>query len=207
MPMGLRERRLRSALPGGSKKTTPETDARAGGKMVEAFLGPKSLNEMGTDANSHLPRAINKAREKYPKCHFKSGHILNADFGGDGNDYANMTILTASANSSMQGFDNHVRNALRLLKDFHKSYQMVDINKYMTRIKLVIKVSSAKWSTDVYPDNCIAKYVRCRAKLCHNKFEGADLAPYKDRIDWDIEKINEEIGKANNHSMVDNRKT
>lgn len=71
----------------------------AGGKCTKAILGPWSLNPQNSDAKSTLPSGISLARDTHKDYTFIAGHLLNAQLGGPGTDYKNLTILTSSANS------------------------------------------------------------------------------------------------------------
>ncbi|WP_028608950.1 hypothetical protein [Paenibacillus harenae] len=179
----------------------------AGGKKTTAKLGPNSLKGMGTDANSSLPKAIVRARQDYPDSHFKAGHLLNADFFGDGKTSANLTILTSSANTSMTAFDNPIKNAVMTLKKLYEglSSALVDISSINYGIDVSIKVSDEKWGKK-YPDNCIAKSVSCRAVLSGNHNLGSyDLSETQiDIFKGMIKQIEAFVKQANDAGDIDN---
>jgi hypothetical protein len=156
-----------SELPLHFKKPTYELESpRSGGKCSTAVLGPNSLYGMGTDANPRLPRAIDRARKEYPHAKFVAGHLLNADFGGTGRHPKNLTILTASANARMKGFDNRIKTAVEQLESLYKllSRKFIDIKPLRYGIKVTISVSKDKWGS-IPPDNYIANSVSCRASV------------------------------------------
>ena len=146
-----------------------DTRNLGGGRRSTAILGPNSLRDMGSDADSHRPPAILSARNKYPECNFKAGHLLNADFGGDGTDSRNLTILSARGNSNHKGFDNPVKNALQALLRLYKhlSDSYVNIRDLRYGIEVSIEVSSDKWG-DQAPDYFICNYLECSAEVWGN---------------------------------------
>lgn len=141
-----------------------------GGKEVAVTLGPDSLIPRRNDAKANLPSGIKAARAKYDPpgrktAHFKAGHLLNCDLGGNGQSYENMTILTGSANTKMTRLDNALKRATEKLR---KAYEVIyQINSRLEPdfgIDVVISVSSAKWGT-LSPDKYIAKAVTIEAEL------------------------------------------
>jgi hypothetical protein len=141
--------------------------SHAGGSHSSAILGPNSLRGMGTDAKSNLPKAIGKARKVYPLDFFKAGHLLNADFYGDGKDSKNLTILNAVANTRMQSFDNRIKEAVQGLAALYTTLARevkIDISPIRFGVFIDVKVASEKWG-DNYPDNCIAKKLSCSASI------------------------------------------
>jgi hypothetical protein len=139
----------------------------AGSSFSEAYLGPDSLNERNSDANPRLPSGIDKARAAFPDVDFKAGHMINACFGGNGQKANNLTILTSSANTSMNFNDNRLKNAVRklrkLFETFHKAkIDLDDIGK--CRIKLRVEVSGDKWG-DNPPASYIDKWLKITAKF------------------------------------------
>jgi len=92
---------------------TPFADKRRGCKRAEVKIHPHEdvKNEMGgTDADPKIPAALPVAGPIFPGEIFISGHVINAEFGGLGNDPGNQTILTSGANSQHH-FDEHVKAA------------------------------------------------------------------------------------------------
>lgn len=159
---------------------------------------------MGSDANSSLPQAITAARAKHG-IDFKAGHLLNADFFGDGQDSQNLTILTPSANSSMRGFDNSIKEAVRLLLTLYEALHGLGVDTTPLRygIRITITVSAAKWGSD-YPDNCIANKVKGAAAISGDL--GA-LTPEQDaRIDRIRTAITTLVERANAAGAINNRR-
>ena len=173
----------------------------AGGKNSTVELGPTGLVEMGTDANPNLPKAIKDARTKYPGKYFKAGHLLNADLGGDGQNAKNLTILTASANTSQQGFDNPVKRAVSQL---YKLYSAIyddpskpSIDGIKCGIKVEVSVSDEKWHATDSPDNSIAESISFKATLT-----GTGTLPTKPANIYSA--LENEIKAANDVKSIDN---
>jgi hypothetical protein len=150
----------------GPHYTSETVHAYAGGKRSEAVLSPVCHRGLGTDANPNLPQAIIPARANYPLKNFKAGHLLNADFFGSGQNANNLTILTASANTTMTTFDNNIKNAVAELKKLYTDLYNTgkDISILEFGIEVVVEVSATKWGPN-YPDNCITTEVTCSASL------------------------------------------
>lgn len=156
-----------SALPRHHQSPAYEAHSRpsAGGACSTAILGPNSLIEMGSDADSNKPPAIASARETYPECSFKAGHLLNADFGGDGKMSKNLTILSAKGNSNHKNFDNNVKQALYHLKKLYEllSNAFVDISDIDYGVEVKIQTSFETWGENP-PDCYICDHLKCSAK-------------------------------------------
>lgn len=158
---------------------------------------------MGSDANSSLPAAIIRARSDYG-LKFKAGHLLNAEFYGSGEDSANLTILTPSANTSMTAFDNPIKQAVADLERLYLllSNNNIDIRDINYGIAVSITVSARKWGRN-YPDNCIATGVTCRAAISGL----ASLDATARGLTTDIRgRIVDLIGQANAAGDIDNRR-
>lgn len=84
---------------------------------------------MGTDANSRVPKALADLQDdKFFKDTFVSGHVMNADFGGLGDDPGNQTILTSAANTAHKnGWEKPVKKAqyfMTLVVKFLRAFQL-----------------------------------------------------------------------------------
>lgn len=84
----------------------------AGGSLSTVVLGPGGYVSTNSDADRSVLPEIVQAEAAYPAHTFKAGHLINAEFGGAGDDADNLTILTTAANSSMRSFDNAIKNCL-----------------------------------------------------------------------------------------------
>jgi hypothetical protein len=84
----------------------------AGGALSTVVLGPGGYVSTNSDADRSVIPEILLAEAAYPAHTFKAGHLINAEFGGAGDDADNLTILTTAANSSMRAFDNAIKNCL-----------------------------------------------------------------------------------------------
>jgi hypothetical protein len=137
----------------------------AGGKCSTATLGPAALKEMGSDSDPKKPAAIERARQEYG-IRFISGHLLNAELGGDGNNSDNLTILTPTANSNHKGFDNPVKEAIRGLRKVYEillKYK-VELENVKYGIKVSIATKDIVWAEN-YPGNCISNGLTCTAEV------------------------------------------
>jgi hypothetical protein len=88
-------------------------DKKRGCMRAEVKIHPHEdvKSEMGgTDADPNVPAALPVAKPIFPGEVFISGHIINAEFGGAGDDPGNQTILVSGANSQHH-FDEHVKAA------------------------------------------------------------------------------------------------
>jgi len=138
-----------------------------GGCHSTVVLGPRAYREQNSDADPKKPTGILKAREKYPQCSFKAGHLLNATLGGSGTDSNNLLILTASANVKCNTFDNKLKNALIHLGHIYGSLSRfyVDIAKVNYGIKVDIIVDkSSNWGPTP-PDSYIHKTMHMKAAV------------------------------------------
>ena len=97
-----------------------DPDRAAGSRRVSATFGPLSWTQRANDADPSLPRGIKLAREHYPACGFKAGHMLNCELGGNGRRAENLTILTASANTAMTRYDNNLKRAVHYLGNLYR---------------------------------------------------------------------------------------
>lgn len=141
-----------------------------GGTKVTAVLGPglAPLVQLGTtNAKADALPKLKEARATYPSLGLVAGHLLNARFGGVGDDSKNLTILSASGNSHHKAFDNPVGDAVINLYKLYNVMrrQGVDVSKMTCGIKVTIAVSSATWNTTQSPDKFICKYLICKAEL------------------------------------------
>ncbi len=140
-------------------------DVGCGGRHSSAILGPNCLLSTNSDADPSLPTSIIAARAKYDHV-FKAGHLLNAQFGGDGKNRENLMILTSSANVQFNAFDNCVKNALNELKHIYeflcKNY--VNMKLITLGIKVDITASHDMWGASM-PEKHIHKGATLSAKI------------------------------------------
>ena len=162
----------------------------AGGVYSYAVLGPNGYSSRGTDADSSLPRAIKDARRTYD-IRFVAGHLLNADFGGDGKDAKNLTILTPGANSSMKAFDNPIKNAMANLynvyKELSRLYLPIDRLQYGIEIKVSTSGPDHVWDSTSYPAECISSYIHTSAKVLGESTIDRWYTDYVDGGQYDVE--------------------
>lgn len=55
---------------------------------------------------------------------WKRGHLINGEWGGPGNQWDNLTILTSQANSWHTGIENHIRSFLNACLNYDQSNPM-----------------------------------------------------------------------------------
>jgi hypothetical protein len=116
-----------------------------------------------------LPNALKDVKAKYPQYAFISGHVINAEFSGDGNDPANQTCLHSSANRDHE-FDDRIKDAWRLLKEAYRVVRKhgVKDENYLKNlgwgIKITGTVDQETWG-DNYPENCIATGLTYNAEV------------------------------------------
>jgi hypothetical protein len=140
-------------------------DPRAGGKSSSVTLGPSGYISRNSDSVAHLPRAIVKARERHGIA-FVAGHLLNAEFGGDGTDPLNLTILTPAANGAHKAFDTPVKNAVGALRHVYEAiFAMgIDVRSLTYGIAITVATTGDPWGDD-FPDSCITSELTCSAQL------------------------------------------
>ena len=136
-----------------------------GGTMAWRFLRVKDFIDINTNAVASLPPGIKAARAKYPDKHFKAGHLLNAAFGGPGNNSKNLTILSASGNSRHKRFDNNVKEAFRQLTKAYEALCSMGLPPDEATLTVMIKVKTRGEWDDVLPDKSIATHLMCKATL------------------------------------------
>lgn len=203
------------------KPTGAKTAGARGCKRAEVTLGPPvgwPEAEPGTDAEAVYPDAITDVRKHIDnaKYSWKSGHVINANFGGYGGSNQNMTCLTSSANKAQQTFDN---NVLRARSYLHKVYTALRMAKKQSDffadlgygIKVEIEMSDDAWGEE-YPWNCVSNSMSLRATIVGEPsetdvraaMEGAKPGDIRDVLNF-VGKVQEYVAKANGCHTVDNR--
>jgi hypothetical protein len=137
----------------------------AGSSYAIARLGPLSLHSRNSDANRNLPGGIAAARIAYPGSNFKAGHMINAEFGGNGQAVNNLTILSSKGNTRMTRLDNNVKRAVqklcKLFEEFHAA--RIELRRIgICRIALRVDVVGGKWGANP-PDSYITNQVMVTA--------------------------------------------
>lgn len=205
--------------PGGG---CPTSGGFRGCKKMTITLGPKKqFGEPGTNSTGSHPKAITKACSSYPEQDFKSGHVLNADFGGpDSND--NMTILTASANSAQRKFDSNLKKARNALYDVYSNFAkcapkeesfFTDLD-YGIEVVIVIGATGGVWDKK-YPGNCISNEITLTATIINeanarnaanddDNFKNVIPSRLKDTPRL-LKVVSDLVDTANTGSPLDNR--
>ena len=184
-----------------------ESQRDAGGKFMQAHLGPDSFEPRRNDFKANLPAGIKAAREKYPKCGFRAGHLLNRNLGGNGKNPRNFTILRASAYVALLKRENAIARACRHLREMYEVLALKGplVSDVSCCIAVRVTVGRAKWG-DEAPDSLIAQRVTIvasvlrepeLAKLIHDPKRLADATGA-------LRRVKTEVGKAN--GVVVNKK-
>lgn len=136
-----------------------------GGRKVTVVLGPAGVFSKNSNARSTGSlAALGPVRSTYDGD-FVAGHLLNADFGGVGTQ-ENITVLTDSANTSMNTFDNRIRQAVNALKHAYVGMNNlgIDVHDLTYGIEVEITVGNDTWDDD-HPGDLIANEVTCTASV------------------------------------------
>jgi len=195
---------------------------KRGCKTASVTLYPRDGVESNEDSDAigTLPSSIGDVRAKYPAYNWKSGHVINADFGGNGELSANMTCLTGSANGQQNAFDGPVKRARVVL---HKAYSLMRkcgaqkefFDDQLFGIKVSAVVSDGTWDA-MYPDNCIANDLRLTAAVVNAPSEAKlrkvmKVASGGGNVETDIDQvlkliadIREKVAEANLNAVVTN---
>jgi FHA domain len=135
-------------------------DGRGCEQASVTLMPYKGLWPQSKSQTFSLPKALKDVMQKYPEYSFISGHVMNAEFNGDGNDPANQTCIHSKANRDHK-FDDTIKDAWRLLKEIYRvvrKHGVTDAN-YLKNlgwgIKITGTVDQATWGKG-YPENCIA---------------------------------------------------
>ncbi|HEX5406130.1 MAG TPA: hypothetical protein VFX16_27965 [Pseudonocardiaceae bacterium] len=139
-------------IAGGAPNYTAAVRAGAGGRLSTAILGPGGYVSRNSDADRAALPAIVNAEAAYPAHTFKAGHLLNAEFGGAGDDSDNLTILSTGANSRMRAFDNAIKDAVTLtLKTAYRAINNmgIDVTNLGYGIQVTITTAAGFWSNNV----------------------------------------------------------
>ena len=124
-----------------------------GGTRVTAVLG---INMQGLYVNGSAtvqppqpdPLMTNLAKH-YGKYNWMSGHLLNRNFGGRGDEDKNLTALTASGNSQHSALENIVYQALYSANGWYADAKRPSV---IPGIRYTVRVSSKKWASTQYID-------------------------------------------------------
>jgi hypothetical protein len=189
-----------------------------GGRKATVILGPAGVFSKNSNARStgSLP-ALGPVRATY-QGDFVAGHLLNADFGGVGTQ-ENITVLTDSANGSMNTFDNRIRQAVNALKHAYVGMNNlgIEVDDLTYGIEVEITVGNDTWDDD-HPGDLIANEVTCTASV-HDEPDVDDLLedvypdgrgkpPRFDSAVADIKKhmqaAESAVDQANNAGDIDN---
>lgn len=151
---------------------TPSKERKRGGVSSYVKLGPFGDLQAGTDSDSSKPPGIAKVRESYPNETFVAGHLLNADFGGDGTDSSNLVVLTSKANSDHKNmFESKVKEAVRQLKNIYEKIHdlHVDFDQSVFDLGISVLVMAEDDNANLrglsQPDCFLFKEISCSAML------------------------------------------
>lgn len=135
-------------------------DERCGCSTATVTLHPhpdwKALQLKSSKTLPNVPQALYDLRRAkiFPNEQFISGHMINANFGGDHTDPGNQTVLTTAANGQ-HDFDEAIKEALIRMGDaiwgMCKTSQAEDADDYLNElyekwtIKIDVEVGSDTW--------------------------------------------------------------
>lgn len=173
-----------------------------GGRQVTAVLGP-GLAELASsgwsDAKGEALTKLESAQDKYRQLGLVAGHLLNARFGGLGDDPKNLTILSASGNHKHQAFDNAVAQAVGKLATFYDIVRRggVAVSKFTYGIRVTISVSAQTWGNQG-PDQYICDHLLCVAALTGRRpgFNKLDIIQRRLATDL-LAEIENDLNQAN----------
>ena len=173
-----------------------------GGKQVTAVLGP-GLAELAssgwTNAKGEALTKLKDAQVKYPHHGLVAGHLLNARFGGLGDDSKNLTILSAGGNHNHQAFDNPVAQAVKKLAAFYDVLRRggVAVSKFTYGIRVTISVSKWTWGNQEV-DKYICDHLVCVAELTGQRPRFNKLDPAQRLLATDLlAEIENDLNQAN----------
>lgn len=154
---------------GGGPVYTPSPRPGAGGCLSTVVLGPGGYVSKNSDADrSAIPAILAAEAAGYPHT-FKAGHLLNAEFGGSGDDPDNLTILTTAANSAQRSFDEAVKLAVQttLTHAYTVINSMgIDVSTLGYGIQVTITAQPTFWSNVVgNPGYLITDGLTCQAAI------------------------------------------
>jgi len=184
------------------------TKGARGCKRAKVVLGPLTgwpELQRGTDAQAVYPDALTDVKKHIDNAKYtwKSGHVINADFGGKGTSNHNMTCLTSSANTAQQAFDNHVKNARSSLHQTYSALRLAfqqsdDFKNLGYGIKVEIEMSDEAWG-DEYPWNCVSTSMSLQASIVNEPEEEAVRTVMKGSKEGDIQNVLGHIASVRRH--------
>ncbi|HEX5114296.1 MAG TPA: hypothetical protein VFW65_03765 [Pseudonocardiaceae bacterium] len=155
-------------LPGGLPHYTPDGRAGSGGCLSTATLGPAGNLSVDSDSVAAALPNLALAKLAHPQYYFVAGHLLNAVFGGAGDDADNLTILTQSANGQHKAFDQPVKKAVDELRKAYLALSKIgiDVAQLGYGISVTVATTGAFWSnTATEPAYFITTALNCQATV------------------------------------------
>lgn len=145
-----------------------------GGQSLQVRLGPRYNGEVRGDAKTYgKPYALADAKTNHPALKFVSGHILNGEMGGNGNDVEHVTILSHNANMAQKGFDQRIKAAQHALHQFYTylgglspvgGQNFIDALDY--GIDIDIQLVGGTLGPN-YPENCVSSQMTFTAAVAN----------------------------------------
>lgn len=140
---------------------TTAFDAKRGCKTATVRLHPhpdwKDVELGGSKTLPNLPPALGDIKPYFPGERFISGHMINADFGGDHTKAANQTVLTHAANSQ-HDFDDAIKSAAKVMGracyEMGRESNATGVGIYLDKlyaewaIKINVTVGATSWADD-----------------------------------------------------------
>jgi hypothetical protein len=190
-----------------------------GCQQMTITLGPKQqFGQAGTNSSNTYPRALAAVRIRYPLQTFKSGHVLNADFGG-ADEARNMTVLTSSANTQQTLFDTALKNAQNALYNVYAALASCNptnpglLGGLAYGISVTITMGGGTRGPS-YPDNCVSNQMALQAVIQNEAnilAAAANLANFANPKPGTLNgvrglcaQVRGFVTKANTRNLVDN---
>jgi hypothetical protein len=192
-------RELRERLPDIPEITESKRVYYSGAgtqKRVDAFFSPSdNFNGLGSDADRSL---IQPFLNHVPPAEWRewvAGHLLNADFGGPGNQNWNITPLTESANRIHAVIENAVRENQRQIGNYFSDPYIKKRANVILRQCYTVELRGDAW---LYADATRTFFVKVFFQVTRMSEGGIwwdELNPVaiKQEIDADIVRIRKEV--------------
>ncbi len=150
----------------------------AGATWMKVVLGPDACEStnFGTVADSKKPKAMKTLRKNYKEYNWKSGHLLNNNMGGTGDEAYNLTPLTGKANAKHTGFEGRVKNAIAFA---HGRAYGHSSDSHWYGVEYEVSVGGNKWSTSpTDPRRAVDEQIIVHAKsVVRPKAGGGSVPP------------------------------
>ena len=112
------------------------------GKRMHAVFSPGEVfSNRGSDARHSLITRYLRGLSDAEQRRWVAGHLLNADFGGPGDQAKNITPLTASANHTHLHYENIVRRNQDILRHYFSNAFVIAYGTHAIRQTYTVTLS------------------------------------------------------------------